>query len=80
MSGGQDVAAFPHESYDAEADMDTVKPGMSLRDWFAGQALNGLLASGKWDNCGVGFEAYIATHAHNVADAMLAARAVHEGG
>ena len=24
-------------------------PGMSLRDWFAGQALAGLLASGDWD-------------------------------
>lgn len=49
--------------------------GMTLRDWFAGQALNGLLASGKWDNCGVGFEAYIAGHASNIADAMLAERA-----
>lgn len=49
-------------------------PGMLLRDWFAGQALNGLLASGKWDNCGVGFGAYIAGHAGNIADAMLAAR------
>ena len=27
--------AFPHESYCHEADMDTVKPGMTLRDYFA---------------------------------------------
>lgn len=27
--------AFPHESYCREADMDTVKPGMTLRDYFA---------------------------------------------
>jgi hypothetical protein len=51
-----------------------VSEGMDLRDWFAGQIINGLLASGKWDNCGAGFEAYIATHAANIADAMLAER------
>lgn len=45
-----------------------------LRDWFAGQALAGLVASGKWDNCGTGFETFIANHASNIADAMLAAR------
>ena len=26
---------------------DTVHPGMTLRDWFAGQALNGLLSNPK---------------------------------
>lgn len=49
--------------------------GMTLRDHYAGQALLGLLASGKWDNCGDGFEQYIAAHSHNIADAMLAERA-----
>jgi len=48
--------------------------GMSLHDWFAGQALVGLLSSGKWDNSGAGFEQYISAHASNIADAMLAAR------
>ena len=44
--------------------------GMSLRDWFAGQALAGFLASGPHD-CeldGIAHDAYLA------ADAMLDAR------
>jgi hypothetical protein len=43
--------------------------GMSLRDWFAGQALCGLLAS-EMDADNVTF----ARGAYNIADAMLAAR------
>ena len=44
-------------------------PGMSLRDWFAGQALAGWLASGgsvDWDQD--------AKNAYTAADALLAAR------
>lgn len=53
-------------------------PGLSLRDWFAGQALAGLLAGAFRDtcreNCGeVPREAYL------IADAMLAAREKAEG-
>lgn len=48
--------------------------GMTRRDWFAGQALTGLLASGKWDNVGPGFDDFIAVRAGNIADAMLAAQ------
>ena len=54
--------------------------GMSLRDFFAAHALSGLLASGKWDNCGGGFEAFIADHAGNIADAMIAGRTPNEIG
>lgn len=45
-------------------------PGMSLRDWFAGQALAGLYASGPHDcdQHGMAHDAYLA------ADAMLAER------
>lgn len=43
--------------------------GMSLRDWFAGQALNGLLASGT-----VRDASYIAKRTYEFADAMLAER------
>lgn len=50
--------------------------GMSLRDWFAGQALVGLLASGQWHNSTMqnGFAEHIANHADEIADAMIAAR------
>jgi len=44
---------------------------MSLRDWFAGLALQGICASGpgvEWDN------ARLAQEAYQLADAMLAAR------
>ena len=47
---------------------------LSKREAFAAAALNGLLASGKFDNVGMGFEDFIATAAYNIADAMLAAR------
>jgi hypothetical protein len=44
-------------------------PGMTLRDWFAGQALQGLLASTKTsDGLAIAKDAYI------LADAMLRAR------
>ena len=45
--------------------------GMSLRDWFAGQALSGICASGPatdWTND------LLASEAYSLADAMLAAR------
>ena len=52
----------------------TASAGMTLRDWFAGQALAGFIASGTFSNAGTGFESFIAGHAYNVADAMLEAR------
>lgn len=47
-----------------------IQRGMSLRDWFAGQAMAGMLASPE---CG-GRNEVIAKSAYNIADAMLAAR------
>jgi len=49
-------------------------PGMSLRDWFAGQALAGLLASGVAAARGQTCED-VAEIAYANADAMLAERA-----
>ena len=56
-------------------DNDPKMRGMSLRDWFAGQALVGLLASGTHycDHHGRVHDAYL--HA----DAMLAKRAENGG-
>ena len=46
------------------------EPGMTLRDWLAGQALAGMLADGKAS----GRFADIASDAYDFADAMLVAR------
>jgi len=45
--------------------------GMSLRDWFAGQALAGVLASGEGDDSTIG---EVVSDCMRYADAMLAAR------
>lgn len=69
--GGQafpsgDRAAFPTSTYEA---------GMSLRDWFAGQALAGYIAHlGGQDIHAGSYISECATQAYNLADAMLAAR------
>ena len=46
--------------------------GMSLLDWFAGQALSGLIAS---EALGKGDEIVISAMAYDIADAMLKERA-----
>jgi len=48
-------------------------PGMTLRDWFAGQALAGMLASEGSGGLSWGANEDIAQHAYKMADAMLAA-------
>lgn len=80
--------AFPHESYCRDADMNTVKPGMTLRDYFAAKAMR--LAWSRlqhnyqtsvdvpkhWLWTDDDFDA-VAEHSYAIADAMLKAR---EGG
>ena len=56
--------AFPRHAYDGH-------DGMTLRDWFAGQALAGLLAK-----YGTGGAALLAKDCYEHADAMLRAREV----
>lgn len=65
------IPAFP-TAYNASA-------GMAMRDWFAGQALVGLLSGQNRDNgqqnlSGVPAEAY------DIADAMMAERERRQGG
>ena len=67
-------AAFPNAGYDGPDNCADPVPGMTLRDWFAGQALAGRMATGVED--------YLdprdtASRCYRLADAMLAAR---EGG
>ena len=62
--GGQ---AYPAAWGNPEQGGDYV-PGMSLRDWFAGQALAGLLAGSPDADCGpMGY----ASDAYSMADAMI---------
>ena len=58
------------------------QPGMSLRDWLAGQALAGWLASygpEALHPCEVGGEKPVAEFSYQIADAMIATRAKAEG-
>jgi hypothetical protein len=66
--------AFPRPAAfsNAERTACTEQDGMTLRDWFAGQALAGLLRDGI-DVHGIDDSAYLA---YEMADAMLKAREV----
>ena len=45
--------------------------GMSLRDWFAGKAMEGRIAHGDWDEY---YPGTIANLCYRMADAMMEAR------
>ena len=64
--------AFPVRSVPLEEGGQFFAAGMSLRDWFAGQALAGLLASPVTDDMSW---SEIASKAYNAANSMLAERA-----
>lgn len=66
--------AFPFR-YDYDG-MPEVSPGMTLRDWFAGQALMSLPHLCAHDTLlnGITFEQHIARNTYKIADAMLAER------
>ena len=69
--------AFPHsaELHPSTGDVHTPQGfGMSLRDWFAGQAASTLLDTARVDSRKVDFPEHIATLAYAFADAMLAER------
>lgn len=77
MSGREDGGpAFP-EAYWAtpESDEPSYRSGMSLRDWFAGQALAGILAfPGAVDGNREKSKGFVAKAAYTYADALLAER------
>ena len=66
--------AFPHQD---SGDTGT-RPGMSLRDWFAGQALHSVILTCANDTREEGEtrERMFAKKAYAIADAMLEARAL----
>ena len=73
MSGRDGGPAFPNITPDMNVDGG---PGMSLRDWFAGQALAGMIASAEGEASGgwPGGDAQCARACYSLADAMLKAR------
>lgn len=72
MTKDLDIAAFPMA---APEDWGLIQDGMSLRDWFAGQALAGMLADHTFDVDGP----TIAETAYGFANAMLAERQKYAG-
>jgi hypothetical protein len=75
MAEIKNPSAFPREEY--QADDAPGQRGMTLRDWFAGQALAGLMANANmpfapdYAECEPG---QIADASYEIADAMLSAR------
>lgn len=77
-------SAFPSEQHECADGTwnQTLDPGMSLRDWFAGQALGGMCADGEGlvalgsfaRKKGGTVRGFAAKHAYQFADAMLAER------
>lgn len=67
--------AFPTQAICTPAGdvMSSGDDGMTLRDWFAGQALAGLLASDDGST-----RENVAAEAYDIADAMIAARKAGE--
>ena len=68
--------AFPHPAIIAKDGDTTVGavPGMSLRDWFAGRAMQAMIAA-RFDYDGAApHEKSTAESSYNYADAMLAER------
>ena len=61
-------SAFPVYAWQGAVD-----PGMTLRDWFAGQALTGMIQDG-YQQCGEDWIGYMAKDAYKIADAMLVER------
>lgn len=65
-------SAFPNAGYDGPDNCADPVPGMTLRDWFAGQALAGICANPNWQPTDV---SSVAQDAYAHADAMIAASA-----
>ncbi len=75
------IPAFPTQPLGQDGQPeDSMSWGMTLRDWFAGQALSGICATLDEDDVkdfgdGVRGGRYVVGAAYNLADAMLAIRA-----
>jgi hypothetical protein len=70
--------AFPGEKDSRFGQDNDCNEGMSLRDWFAGQALAGILGCSRTYAGVSGKEGY-AAHAYRIADEMIARRKKEAG-
>lgn len=74
MSGPDNPQAYPCLDYSEGFGLSMRDPGMTLRDWFAGQALTliaGMYANGDHE---IGGSFDVANMAYSLADAMLRER------
>ena len=81
MSESDGGAAFPTMEFERVGEYvhsDIVHPGMTLRDWFAGKALQGMLSNGIGLHWSEGIEPIslpeFGEESYRFADAMLKAR------
>jgi len=63
---GKNIPAFPRPLGEGGYKYNESQTGMTLRDYFAGQAIAGLLASGEW-----GCDCQTAEQAYGMADSMF---------
>ena len=73
------IKAFPHEEWIDSIDPKVLNPirhpGMDLRDWFAGLAMQGILANEAMiDGINDNVSKWITAHAYQLADAMMKER------
>lgn len=66
--------AFPHDNQELGDRHRVAQPGMTLRDWFAGQALVGLMSDPGLRPDKLAEFQHMAVRLYQVADAMLAER------
>ncbi len=71
--------AFPCEAYDLERKVMVNEEGMTLRDYFAAKAMQGLISSADWreavaEHTDMAATKFTALTAYEMADAMLKAR------
>jgi hypothetical protein len=69
------MATYAFPSITPDGDVTWISPGMTLRDWFAGQALAGFLANERINAFDGAYTPKMAAEdAYTAADAMLEAR------
>jgi hypothetical protein len=78
MNAHENPPAFPQPKFDNFGHGDAPDaPGMSLRDWFAGQALASIMQDRNIWDCNENERHDVARRMFQWADAMLAARGDH---